>query len=47
MRLPAGTYSVNVSTAWGGSYAFDNWEFVPTGGADELDYNDPAEGECV
>jgi hypothetical protein len=41
MRLPTGTYSINVSTqsGYGPEYS-DNWECVPTDAADELDLND-------
>lgn len=43
MRLPAGTYSINVSTASSG--LSDDWEYVPADGADELDFNDS--GGCA
>lgn len=47
MRLPVGTYSINISTEFSDGYeTYDNWEYVPTGAADELDFNDPA-GGCV
>ena len=41
MRLPTGTYSINVSTqsGYGPEYS-DNWEYVPTDAAGELDLND-------
>jgi hypothetical protein len=47
MRLLAGTYSINISTDNSdGHENFDDWEFVPADGADELDFNDPP-GDCV
>ena len=47
IRLPAGTYSIDISTESSDGYeTYDNWEYVPTGTADELDFNDPG-GGCV
>ena len=46
MRLPTGTYSINVSTQSGdGPEAFDDWEYIPADEPDELDFNDA--GGCV
>ncbi len=42
MRLLAGTYSINVSPQSGdGPNVADDWEYVPAGGADEQDFNEP------
>ena len=43
MRLPTGTYSINVSPQSGdGPNYGDEVEYVPAGEADELDFNEPA-----
>jgi hypothetical protein len=46
MRLLAGTYSINLSTESNGPFEYDDWEWVPADGADELDFSDSA-GGCV
>jgi hypothetical protein len=47
MRLLAGTYSINISDGPGADYEYsEDWEFVPSGGADGFDFNGSA-GRCV
>jgi hypothetical protein len=46
IRLPTGTYSIDVSTDPGDLTSSDDWEYVPAAGADELDFND-SDLNCV
>jgi hypothetical protein len=46
MRLPAGTYSINLSTDQSDGYTnYDDWLYIPAGQADEMDFNDS--GGCA